>query len=67
MNRWVNTRMDHGGVLWGVLCCWLMVAANLGLFAAGVPVAYVVPFDVFGVPALVTLLLWLASRARGAP
>jgi len=67
VGRWLDARTDYGGVLWGVLCCWMLVAANLGLFAIEVPVTYVVPFDVFGVPALVTLMLWLLRRPRSAP
>jgi hypothetical protein len=36
-----------------------MVAANFLLFAIHVPVFYVVPFDVIGVPILVSVALWL--------
>ncbi len=67
MGRWIDAHTDHGGVLWGILCCWLLVAANCALFAVHVPVGWVVPFDVFGVPALVTLGLWFVGRVRGDP
>jgi hypothetical protein len=64
MNRWLNAQSDHGGVLWGILCCWLMVAANFLLLDLHVAIFYVVPFDVFGVPLLVTAAFALLRTAR---
>jgi hypothetical protein len=65
MHQWLSLRTDRGGVLWGILCCWLAVTANVLLFSLHVPVFYVVPFDVFGVPLIVTLALWLIQSDRG--
>jgi len=63
--QWIRFDTDQGGVLWAVLCCWLGVLGNMVLAAAGVPIAIVVPWSLFGVPLLVTLVLWLAGRRGG--
>jgi hypothetical protein len=62
MNRWAHFDTDEGGVLWGILCCWLAVCGNLILLAFGVPIDWIVPLDLFGVPILASLTQWLASR-----
>lgn len=55
---WFNFDTDRGAVLWGVLCCWLAVLSNMGLLALDVPVFYIVPWSLFGVPLVVTLAIW---------
>ena len=47
---------------YGDLCCWLAVCGNLILLAFGVPIDWIVPLDLFGVPILASLTQWLASR-----
>lgn len=63
--QWIRFDTDQGGLLWAVLCCWLGVLGNMVLVAAGVPIAFIVPWSLFGVPLAVTLVLWLAGR-RGS-
>lgn len=67
MRRWIRFDTDHGAILWAVLCCWLGVAANFGLIGLKVPIFYIVPFDLFGVPLVVSVLLWCLQRRRSAP
>jgi hypothetical protein len=67
MQAWLNGATDRGGVLWGILCCWLLVLMNFALFGFHTPVFYVVPFDVVGVPLIVTLALWAAGPRRTPP
>ena len=62
IRRWVNFDTDRGGVLWGVLCCWLAVLSNFALLAMGVTIFYIVPWNIFGVPLAVTGLMWAVSR-----
>jgi hypothetical protein len=47
-------RRDLDAVLWGVACCWLAVWGNFLLFSLGVTIFWIVPIDLFAVPALVT-------------
>jgi hypothetical protein len=65
MREWLNGRTDRGGVLWGIVCCWSMVAANFALLHFRAPIFYVVPFDVIGVPVMVTLALRVLDHSRG--
>jgi len=62
MGKWLNLASDQGGVFWGILCCWLAVLANVTLLGVGVTIFYIVPLDLFGVPIIVSLLMWLAHR-----
>ena len=62
---WINFDTDQGGVLWGCLCCWLGVLSNFGMLSLGVPIFYIVPWSLFGVPIVVTLLVWAAQRQIG--
>ncbi len=64
MRIWLSQQTDEGGVMWGVLCCWFLVAGNIILIHLHVPVFYVVPFDVFAVPLIVTLSLWIYGNYR---
>ncbi len=57
LNAWLNFDTDRGGVLWGAACCWLAVLSNMLLLAFAVPVFYLVPWTLFGVPLLVSLLI----------
>ena len=65
LEAWTSFDSDRGGVLWGIACCWLAVLSNLALLAFAVPIAYVVPWTLFGVPLLVTLLIAAARRVVG--
>lgn len=60
--RWIRFDADEGGIAWAILCCWIGVLGNILLLGAGVPIFVVVPWSLFGVPLLVTLLLWLIAR-----
>jgi hypothetical protein len=62
MRRWLNFDSDRGGVAWGILCCWIGVISNLILLSLGVTIFYIVPWTLFGVPALASALIWAASR-----
>ena len=64
MQRWLSFETDQGAVLWGILCCWLAVAGNVSLLGLGVSIFWVVPFDLFGVPILVSLALWVFQRKQ---
>ena len=55
---WFNFDSDRGAVLWGILCCWLAVLSNIGLLALDVPIFYIVPWSLFGVPLAVTCAVW---------
>ena len=59
---WINFDTDRGAVLWGMLYCWLTVLSNIGLLTLGVPIFYIVPWSLFGVPIAVTAAIWLAKR-----
>jgi hypothetical protein len=62
MIRWARFDTDEGGVLWGILCCWLAVCGNVVLLALGVTIYWIVPLDLLAVPILASLAQWLASR-----
>jgi hypothetical protein len=62
MIRWARFDTDQGGVLWGILCCWLAVCGNLVLLAWDVNIHWIVPLDLFAVPILASLAQWLTSR-----
>jgi len=53
---------DLGAVLWAIGCCWVGVCGNYLLIAAGLTASYIVPFDLFAVPALVTAAFRLVRR-----
>lgn len=61
-HTWINFDTNRGGVLWGVLCCWLAVFSNLGLLSIDVSIFYIVPWNLFGVPIAVTLAIWAAMK-----
>lgn len=48
---------DAMAMLWAVLCCWTAVWGNYLLLDLKVPIFWIVPLNMFGVPALVTLVL----------
>lgn len=62
MLRWTRFDTDEGGVIWGILCCWLAVCGNVALLAFGVSIHWIVPLDLFAVPALASAVQWLAGR-----
>lgn len=53
---------DLNAVLWAIACCWLAVGGNYLLIAAGLKAAWIVPFDLFAVPLLVTVAFRLLRR-----
>lgn len=53
---------DLNAVLWAITCCWLAVGGNYLLIAFGLKAAWIVPFDLFAVPALVTAAFRLLRR-----
>ena len=54
-------------MLWAIACCWLAVGGNYLLIAAGLKAAWIVPFDLFAVPLLVTVAFrLLLAPIRGA-
>lgn len=62
MDSWLRLDTDRGAVLWAVLCCWLAVLANFALIRAAVPIGYIVPLDLFGIPLVVSIVFWLLQR-----
>ncbi len=63
--RWRILPADRPAIGWAIACCWLAVAGNCLLLELGLTAAYIVPFDLFVVPLLVTLAFRLLRR-RGA-
>jgi hypothetical protein len=57
-------RGDGAAILWAAACCWLAVGGNYLLIAMGLTAAYIVPFDLFAVPAIVSAAFWAARRRR---
>ena len=58
-------RLRHGdtvAMLWAIACCWLAVWGNYLLIAAGLTATYIVLFDLFAVPAIVSAGFWAARR-----
>jgi hypothetical protein len=55
---------DLGAALWAIACCWAAVWGNYLLLAMGLQAAAIVPFDLFAVPALVSLAFWTVGRLR---
>jgi hypothetical protein len=53
---------DLNAALWAITCCWLAVGGNYLLIALDLNAAWIVPFDLFAVPAMVTALFWLLRR-----
>ena len=53
---------DLNAALWAIACCWLAVAGNYLLIALGLKAGWIVPFDLFAVPILVTALFRLLRR-----
>jgi len=62
--RWQIAPADRPAILWAIACCWLAVAGNYLLLELGLTAAYLVPFDLFVVPLLVTLAFRLLRRRR---
>lgn len=57
-----NFDTDRGGVLWGCLCCWLGVLANVALLQFSPPVLLIVLWTLFGVPIVVTIVIACISH-----
>ena len=56
---------DAMAMLWAALCCWTVVWGNYLLLDLKVRIFWIVPIDMFAVPALVTLVLaGFAFRGR---
>jgi hypothetical protein len=55
-------RGDFMAILWAVACCWLAVWGNYLLIATGLTAIYLVLFDLFGVPAIVSAGFWGMRR-----
>lgn len=51
-------------MLWAIGCCWTVVWGNYLLLDLGVTVFWIVPIDLFGVPALVTAVFHVLRRRR---
>ena len=62
--RWQIAPADRPAILWAIACCWLAVGGNYLLLELGLTAAYLVPFDLFAVPLLVTLGFRLLRRRR---
>jgi hypothetical protein len=58
-------RGDFSAVLWAAACCWLGVWGNYVLLSIDLEAPYIVPFDLFGVPIIVTAAFWLIGKALG--
>ncbi len=56
---------DLDASLWAIACCWLAVWGNYLLLSLDLTAAYIVPFDLFLVPLLVTGVFWALGRLRG--
>ena len=56
---------DAKAMLWAALCCWAVVWGNYLLLAMKVPIFWIVPIDMFAVPALVTLAMAGFGRLGG--
>jgi hypothetical protein len=65
--RWRIAPADRAAIWWAIACCWLAVAGNYLLLALGLTAAYLVPFDLFAVPLLVTLAFRLLRRRGPRP
>ena len=63
-NRIGLRRSDALAMLWAIACCWLAVWGNYLLIEAGLAAVYIVLFDLFGVPAIVSAGFW-SLRRRG--
>lgn len=63
--RWRISAADRPAIWWAIACCWLAVAGNYALLALGLKAAYIVPFDLFVVPLVVTLVFRLFRRRSG--
>jgi hypothetical protein len=57
-------RSDLSATIWAIACCWLAVTGNYLLIATGLTATYIVLFDLFAVPAIVTAAFSLATRLR---
>jgi len=65
---WRIAAADRPAIWWAIACCWLAVFGNYALLELGLRASWLVPFDLFAVPLLVTLAFHLfRRRRRGAP
>ena len=55
-------RGDLLAMLWAIACCWLAVWGNYLLIATGLTATYIVLFDLFAVPVIVSAGFWAARR-----
>lgn len=65
--RWRILPADRAAIWWAIACCWLAVGGNYLLLELGLTAAYIVPFDLFAVPLLVTLACRLLRRRGPRP
>jgi hypothetical protein len=66
LRSWRIARADQPAIWWAVACCWLAVFGNYALLELGLRAAYIVPFDLFVVPLVVTLVFRLFWRRSAA-
>ena len=57
-------RGDAQAILWAIACCWLAVGGNYLLIALRLGATWIVLFDLFAVPIIVSLGFWVAGRLR---
>jgi len=57
-------RSDVLAMLWAIACCWLAVWGNYLLIAMGLGAIYIVLFDLFAVPAVVSFGFWAIRRRK---
>ena len=62
--RYRIARADRAAILWAIACCWVAVGGNYLLLSFKLRAFYIVPFDLFVTPLLVTAAFWLAGRLR---
>ncbi len=64
---WRISAADRPAIWWAIACCWLGVFGNYALLAFGLRASYIVPFDLFVVPLVVTFAFRLFRRRKRTP
>jgi hypothetical protein len=62
--RWRLRPDDGAAIAWAIACCWLAVGGNYLLITLRLGASWIVLFDMFAVPAIVSAAFWAARRAR---
>lgn len=55
-------RDDVAAVAWAIACCWLAVGGNYLLISLRLGATWIVLFDLFAVPAIVSAVFWAGRR-----